>query len=228
MSQFVCGQRSAEKIALSFGTMTVLEEGKLCLRFDTLGNDALLELPAHVDDCAHDGRIIRLGGDLIDKRPVNLQDINGEPAKITQTGIAGAEVIHGQVYAYGFEGRKYGGHTFDKTLIAKFDGRHINGYAFEWEAGALPFARLSACFTQHPAANREDEAGGFGDGHKLGGRNQSAIRMLPADQGLYARDLTGDEIYFGLIMRQELIALQWRGADCFQAIAATQILGSFP
>jgi hypothetical protein len=107
---------------------------------------------------------------------------------------------------------------FDKILVAKFGARNVNGDALEWEARCLPFARRSTCFTQHPAAYGENEATIFGDGNELGGWNQSAIRLLPADQGLDARDLTGDKIYLGLIVQQELIALDGAAQAAFKRL----------
>ena len=47
--------------------MTGLEEGELFLRFDALGNHALLEVLAHINYGAHDGRVIGIGGYLADK-----------------------------------------------------------------------------------------------------------------------------------------------------------------
>src|ERR1700676_4779440 len=188
MSKFRCGQGAAEEKALTFGTIMGLKEGELCLRFDALGNDALLEVLAHINNGAHDGRVIGIGGDLTNKGLINFQDINGKLAKIAQARITGAKVIHGQVYAYVFEVMQNGASgfgirhedafcefqvetagiqagfrqrsrdTFDKVLVAKFGGRNVNGDALEWEARCLPFARLSACFAQHPAANHENEA----------------------------------------------------------------------
>jgi hypothetical protein len=88
--------------------MTGLEEGELFLRFDALGNHALLEVLAHINYGAHDGRVIGIGGYLADKGLVNFQNINGELAKITEAGIAGAEVIYGEVYAHRLESLKCG------------------------------------------------------------------------------------------------------------------------
>jgi hypothetical protein len=84
---------------LSFGTLVSLQEGKLGLRFDALGNHSLLEILARINDGAHDGRVIGIGGDLVYEGPVNLQDINRKLTKIAQAGIPGSEIIYGNMYA---------------------------------------------------------------------------------------------------------------------------------
>src|SRR5450631_1777427 len=113
MSKFGCGQGTTEEIALTFGTMASLKESEFRLRFDALGNDALLEVLAQINYGAHDGRVTGIGGNLADKGLINFQGINGKLTKITQAGIAGAKVIQGQVHAYVFESMKYGATGFD-------------------------------------------------------------------------------------------------------------------
>src|ERR1700732_5370443 len=97
------GQRPAEEIALSFRTVVSLKECALLLRFDALGNHALLEVLAHVNYGAHNGRAIGIGSDPLDKGLVNFQDINGKLLKIAEARIAGAEVIHRKVYTHLFQ-----------------------------------------------------------------------------------------------------------------------------
>jgi len=151
------GQGPAEELALSFRAALGLKVGPLFWRFDALGNHQVLEALSHANDRAHDRRVIGIGRDLVDKRLVNFQDINGKLPEIAQAGIAGAEVIHRKVYSHHFELLKYGGRgcgilhknafaeleseilrfqasfrecppdTFDKTLIAEFDGGNIDG-----------------------------------------------------------------------------------------------------
>ena len=61
-----------------------LKEGELCLRLDPLGNDALLEVLAHINNGAHDGRVIGIGGDLTSKGLINFQHVNGKLTKIAR------------------------------------------------------------------------------------------------------------------------------------------------
>ena len=95
----LCGaQGTAEEVALSFRATLGLKVGPLFLCFDALGNHEVLEALSHVNYGAHDRRVIGIGSDLLDKGLVNSQDINGKLPKITETGIAGAEVIHRKLY----------------------------------------------------------------------------------------------------------------------------------
>ncbi len=55
------GQRPAEEIAWSFRTALGQKECELPLRFNTLGNHALLEVLPHINYGAHDRRIIGIG-----------------------------------------------------------------------------------------------------------------------------------------------------------------------
>src|SRR6266404_4895649 len=157
MGKLCGGQGPAEEVALSFRTVMGLKECALLLRFDALGNHALLEVLAHVNYGAHNRRAIGIGSDPMDKGLVNFQDINGKLLKIAEAGIAGAEVIHRKVNPHRFELLKYSVRgfgifhkdafgdlefkisgcqgsfqeyrpdTFDKTLIAELDGGNVDG-----------------------------------------------------------------------------------------------------
>src|SRR6202795_600289 len=112
MRKLCSGQGSAKEVSLPFCAPLGLQVCPLFLRFDALGNHKVLETLSHVNYSAHDGRVIRIGSDLVDKGLVNFQDINGKLPKIAEAGIAGAEVIHCKVNAHRFELLKYGGRGF--------------------------------------------------------------------------------------------------------------------
>src|SRR5712692_1514631 len=204
----LCGaQGPAEEVALSFRATLGLKVGPLFLRFNALGNHEVLEALSHVNYGAHDGGVIGIGTDLVDKGLVNFEDINGKLPKIAEAGIAGAEVIHRKVHPHDFELLKYGGRglhivhkhafgelefeiprrqasfreyrpdTFDKTLLAELDGGNIDGNGQWRESCVLPRARLSACFAQHPTADGDNEATIFGDRHKLRGWDEASIGL---------------------------------------------------
>src|ERR1700674_2093279 len=180
------GQGPAEEVALSFRTVLGLKVGPLFLRFDALSNHEMLEALSHVNYGAHDCRVIGIGTDLVDKRLINFQDINGKLPKIAEAGIAGAEVIHRKVNPHRFEllkysvrgfgilhkdafgdlefeissfqagFRKYRPHTFDKILIAELDGGNVDGNRHWRQSRVLPGARLPACFAQDPTADLDN------------------------------------------------------------------------
>src|ERR1700675_1560059 len=103
MRKFGCGQRWAEEEALSFRAAVGPKVGPLLLRFYALGNHDMLETLAHINYGADHRGFVGVGTDLIHKRLINFQGIEGKPPEIAQAGIAGPEVIHGKVYPHGFE-----------------------------------------------------------------------------------------------------------------------------
>jgi len=66
----------AEIVSLRFFALTSPKKLQLFLRFDTLCNNSQLRAAAHTDHCGYDGRIVRSGSDLPDKRLVDLQRID--------------------------------------------------------------------------------------------------------------------------------------------------------
>jgi hypothetical protein len=91
----------AEVISLRFVALVPLEEFQLLLRFHSLGNHAQFQASANANHCGHDGGIVGSGGDLADKRLIDLQCIDRELSKIAQAGIARAEIIDGHAHAAG-------------------------------------------------------------------------------------------------------------------------------
>ena len=91
------GQRRTEEVALSLRAVPRLKKCELFRSFDAFGNDALLEVDAHGDGGANDGRFVGVSGDFVHKGFVNLQDVDGKLLEIAEAGIAGAEVIESNV-----------------------------------------------------------------------------------------------------------------------------------
>src|SRR5580658_1402016 len=248
MGKLCSGEGLAEEVALSFQAVLALKECQLLLGFDALSNHALLEAFPHVNDGSHNGRVIEIASDLVDEGLVNFQDINWKPLEIAEAGIAGTEVVHRKVYSHRLERVKYGCRGFstkhesafgefevevarfqagfferganlrEKSLSAEFGSRNIDRNPIERQARFLPSARLSACFTQHPTANREYQATIFCDGHELGRRQESSIRVPPAYQCLHPSDFTGVQIYLRLIVQHELFSLEGSAQAAFQSL----------
>ena len=112
MGELGGGQGPAEEVALSFRAMLGLQKGPLLLGFDALGHHEVLEALPHANYRAHECLVTGIGSHLVDKGLVDFQDINGEPPKIAEAGIAGAEVVHRKAYSHSFELLKYGGGGF--------------------------------------------------------------------------------------------------------------------
>ena len=84
---------------MSFCTLLGLKECELLVSFNAFRNHALLEILADDNDGADHGRVVGVSGDLVHKGFVNLQDVDGKLLKIAEAGIAGAKVIHRNVYS---------------------------------------------------------------------------------------------------------------------------------
>jgi hypothetical protein len=173
-------QRSAEEVALSFRAVLGLKVRPLFFGFDALGNHKVLEALSHVNDGAHECRVMGMVSDPVDEGLVNFQDINGKLPKIAEAGITGAEVIHRKVYPHPFELLKYGGRgfsilqegafgelkleisrvqarfreyrpdSFDKTAIAELNGGNVDGNR-QWRQSRV----LPGCAFVHTTSNME-------------------------------------------------------------------------
>src|SRR5207247_9745724 len=70
----------------------------------------------------------------------------------------------------------------------------------------LPAAQLCASRADDPCADRDDRARGLGKADEAIGREQSARRMLPAQQRLNAGDRAAPELDQRLVVEEELFA----------------------
>ena len=68
-----------------------------------------------------------------------------------------------------------------------------------------PGAQLSARLLEHPPADGHDQPGLLGHGNEVCGRNDAALRVVPADQGLEADDPSGLELHDRLVEKLKLI-----------------------
>ena len=66
---------------------------------DTLGHHPQAEALGQSDDTLGDGRIVRIGGDVTDKRLVDLQRSDRQPFQVGERRVAGAEVVDRQADA---------------------------------------------------------------------------------------------------------------------------------
>lgn len=161
---------------MSFRTVEGLQERELFACFDALGNHLSLELLADVNYGGEERSVIWIGRGLLDKGPLNFQNFNRKPPETAEAGIAGAKVIHGEVYAHNFEPLedrgsrcgmlqkdalgefqleiarfqssfpKYCAKALEKILVAELDGRNIDRNNHGRQPGVLPGASLPACF----------------------------------------------------------------------------------
>ena len=74
--------------------------------------------------------------------------------------------------------------------------------------GLLQLAVVLADAVQHPFADFEDEVGLLGQRNELRGRNVAVPGQPPAQQRLGADDAPVAQVHLGLVVHQELVALQ--------------------
>ena len=99
---------------------------------------------------------------------------------------------------------------------------------------AFPGRALAAGLVQDPFVDRQDQARLFGQAQERAGRQQAALRVLPAQQRLDADDLVAAQIDLRLIVQHEFVARQrtaqlglemrasgWRAGACRQRRNAT-------
>lgn len=73
---------------------------------------------------------------------------------------------------------------------------------------SLPAFGLSTRLDHYPFANIHDQTALLGCGNELPGRDQSPLRMLPAQQGFRAYYSADGEIQLQLIVQKKLLSLQ--------------------
>src|SRR5436305_7663142 len=69
------------------------------LRLDTLGDHRQAEVPRQVDGCAHDRLGTRVAQHRAHEGAVDLDLARGERGQVVDRGVAGTEVVHGDVDA---------------------------------------------------------------------------------------------------------------------------------
>src|SRR5258708_4357756 len=122
----------------------------------------MLEALSHVDDRAHDCRVIGIGSDLVDKGLVNFEDINGKLPKIAQAGIAGAEVIHGKMYAHHFKLLKNGGRGFGVVHKNAFGELEFKIACFQASSAIRVLSKVSGPYSRNSTAETFTEIGNGG------------------------------------------------------------------
>src|SRR5699024_3480430 len=74
-----------------------LQSPALAFGFDAFGQSTKAQRLTQGDYCLADGRIARIVGQCSGEALVDLEGVEGQFLEIGQRGIAGAEIIHGQL-----------------------------------------------------------------------------------------------------------------------------------
>src|ERR1700728_813801 len=97
--QLVRRNCTAEEVSLSFVAIVIPKKLEIFSRFNSLSNNPEIKAPSQADECFHCGRSTWKGGDLTDKRPVDLDGVEGKFPHAAQAGVARAEIIDGHMHA---------------------------------------------------------------------------------------------------------------------------------
>ena len=171
------------------------------------------------------------------ERLVDLEGVDRYALQITQTRIAGAEVVYGERHTQRLERLQHHGgrrgvvheqafgqfefeilrrhagllqdqiQSVDKALAPELHGGNIDRHGHRGQAGVEPGADLPAGLAQHPLADRHDEAALLRDRNELRRQNKPERRVIPADQNLAAGHGPADEVDLRLVMQHELVLL---------------------
>src|SRR5882757_6620516 len=96
----------------------------------------------------------------------------------------------------------------DEVALPELCCGDIDGDAHGRKTVALPGTDLTARLPHDPFSDRNDQPALFGQGYEVIGRDQTPLRVLPAKQRFGAAEPSGSRIDLGLIVQQELLALQ--------------------
>ena len=87
------------QVALQAVTAETSKESRLRLGFDALGNDLKAQALGKLDDGADDRLVTGVFADTGDETAVDLQLLDGKHLEVAERGIAGAEIVDGQLDA---------------------------------------------------------------------------------------------------------------------------------
>src|SRR6202171_78194 len=93
------GPRSAEQKSLSLMTALRAQAAQLSLGLDAFGGDRHAEAYAEADDRTHDSLRVAISAEVPHERLIDLDLVERKTSEITQTRIAGAEIVHRNAHA---------------------------------------------------------------------------------------------------------------------------------
>ena len=99
-------------------------------------------------------------------------------------------------------------HDLGERLGTELAQRDVDRHREVRPAALLPGPLLLAGPAQHPLTDLFDLARGLGDGDEVRGRDLPELRVLPAQQGLRAHEMSGARVDLRLVVELELVALE--------------------
>src|SRR6266508_275457 len=119
-------QGFGEVVALAVLAAQLAEPLELVEPLDTFGDGGEAEGGGQVDDGLGERGGVGAAGDLVDERLVDLEDIDGQAAKVAEGGVAGAEIVDRQPHPQAVElgqGDRGGGDIGDQQALGQLQGQ---------------------------------------------------------------------------------------------------------
>ena len=228
------GLRLAEQEALAQHAAGTHQPLRLLGALDALGDGDETETGAHRQHAPHHRLHLLVPRQPVHEGLVHLELVERQPGQVVQRGVAGAEVVDGDVYAEASQGVQARDHPvhpdddgglgdlqhqpvgvdagfvegvqqfLDEVRLAELQGRQVHRHHEVALEGLHPH-RGPARLQQHPAAQLDDHPGLLGQGHELVGGDETPFRVLPAHQGLDAVHAAGAQVHDRLVDEGELV-----------------------
>src|ERR1700723_589338 len=109
------------------------------------------------------------------------------------------------------------------AVVAELCSRNVHRHGYRRETRVHPSPGLRTCLSGDPLTDRHHEATVFGNWQELTGRNETSLRVLPANERLGACNCTCLEIYLRLVMQHKLFALQCVPQATFEGLTLTGV-----
>src|SRR5581483_1834420 len=206
--------RLSDEISLNLIAVFRAQETQLLTGLDTFRQHRQIQPAPDAEHRANDGRRLFVGVDRLDEGAVDLDLVEREGPQVRQRRVTGSEIVHRDAHAEGLEltqrhqravevadQRGFGNLEFEPTglqpgltqafvnelrelRIVQLHRRDVDGYPER----IRPATGFRARLPQHPFADLLDRAAFLGDGNEQGGRNLTALRVTPPQQGFEAGD----------------------------------------
>src|SRR3954465_13005519 len=88
-----------EEVALRIVAAQLAQYGRRLLVLDALGDAAKAEGAGQIDDRSSDHLVGSVGGEVADKRLIDLERRDGQSVEVRERGLAGAEVVDRNIEA---------------------------------------------------------------------------------------------------------------------------------
>src|SRR6185437_10557052 len=98
-------------------------------------------------------------------------------------------------------------HHVNEASVLELSRRHVDRDRQQRQSVAVPVGELPAHLPQHPHSELEDEAALLGYRNEAPRGYETEMRMIPPHQRLESRCGAGFEIERGLILEEQLIAV---------------------